>query len=234
MTGTSVNTLRRQLALPCGYAPVQAMIELGWLAEAALLLDALDDAGPLLANIGRYCFDKNMDYVDAQRGLDWRKWQWLVPEGVNLMPDGRWYRIGDLTNGANLGPVMHALELAAGVDDATPADVRVMPRAPDPLQGIEVEGFPVLVPEGDGLGSARLRYTFRKPCSLRLTSDRPLPALSVRLGPFTEMEVRECAARLQRPPESSVRVEQSGRSGAEDAWWVWVEELKDVTTLSLG
>ena len=39
-----------------------------------------------------------------------------IPEGSNILPDGSWHRIGDLSNGANQGITLHALELCAGID----------------------------------------------------------------------------------------------------------------------
>jgi hypothetical protein len=120
MTKITRNTLVRQLDQQYGHAAVLGMgYGQGWLTKAALLLDEMDDAGPLLYNIAKYTYDKNMDYVDEKRGIDWQKWLWIIPEGTNILPDGRWYRIGDLSNGANQGPAMHALELCAGVDEPT-------------------------------------------------------------------------------------------------------------------
>ena len=233
MTQTSRNTLRRQVGFRSGYAPVQAMgYGLGWLATSAMILDEMDHAGPCLVNIARYSYDKNMDYVDPGRGIDWRKWQWLIPEGVNLMPDGRWYKIGDLTNGAHM-TALHALELAAGVDDADPADLRILPRAPDPLDGLEVDNFFALVPDGDGLTKVRIRYAFTKPGMFELKSDRPLPTLSVRLGPYGEAEVHQAAEKGERHPGAMVRIEQSGHAGGAGAWWIWVEGMTNLTTCKL-
>ncbi len=182
MTAYSRNTLKRQLTQPYGHAPALAMgYGMGWITKAALLLDELDDAGPLLTNIAKYTWDKNMDYVDEARGVDWRLYQWVIPEGTNILPDGSWYRIGDLSNGANQGAALHALEQCAGVDDTNPADLKLLPRVPEPLTGIEVSDFPMLIPEGEGLTQAKLTYTYSPAGGLKLASDKPLPALSVRL-----------------------------------------------------
>ncbi len=229
MTAITRNTLRRQLSYPYGRRPVLAMgYGMGWLTKAALILDELDDAGPLLVNIAKYSYDKNMDYADPARGIDWRKWLWLIPEGTNLLPDGRWHRIGDLTNGANQGPAMHAIELCAGIDDTRPAELKILPRVPDPLTGIEVCDFPTLVPDGDGLARVNVRYSYNRASgAFRLRSDRPLPALAVRLGPFDEAGARARAESIQCPAGAATRIERSGRAGGRDAWWVWVEGLRD-------
>ena len=235
MTDITRNTLRRQLSLPCGRAPVLAMgYGLGWLCKSALILDELDDAGPMLLNIARHTYDKNMDYADPKRGIDWRRFAWIVPEGSNILPDGSWHRIGDLSNGANQGPPLHAMEICAGIDDTKPNDLRLLPRVPDPLTGIEVEDFMVLVPDGAGLTRAKVSYRYdRKAATLRLKSDLPLPTLAVRLGPFSEAEARRVAQAVRLPAGATPRVESSGTHRAKPAWWVWGENLKEVSALDL-
>lgn len=112
LTPITRHTLRRQLNQRYGDTPVLGMgYGIGWLTHSALVLDQMDNAGRLLVSIARYTYDKNMNYADSTRGIDWRKWMWIIPEGANIMPDGRWYRICDLSNGANQGPAMNALEI---------------------------------------------------------------------------------------------------------------------------
>ncbi len=234
MTLVTRNTLKRQLSQPYGYAPVLGMgYGQGWITESALMLDDMDSAGPLLANIAKYSYDKNMDYVDAKRGIDWRPNLWLIPEGTNIMPDGRWYRIGDLTNGANQGPAMHALEICAGVDDSDPKLVKIMPRVPEPLKGIQIQNFFTLVPDGGGLAKARVGYEFNRPGVLSLRSDRPIPALAVRLGPFDQSTAERIVDAGMKPSGATVRLDKSGTWKSKDAWWIWVESLRDVTELKL-
>lgn len=235
MTAISRNTLKRQLSYPYGHQPALAMgYGMGWITKAALTLDAMDDAGQLLVNIAKYSYDKNMDYVDKSRGIDWRKFMWLIPEGANIMPDGRWYRIGDLTNGANQGPAMHALELCAGIDDTKPHDLKILPRVPDPLTGIEVKNFMVLIPDGKGLKRAKINYTFsRKIISFELDSDIPLPALAVRLGPLEERDAKEYTEKIRHPDGSTVRIEASGTYQNHPAWWLWIEAIHNIDRVSI-
>ncbi len=221
MTGITRNTLRKQLSYPYGHAPVLGMgYGMGWLTKAALILDEMDDAGPLLVNIAKYSYDKNMDYVDESRGIDWRKYLWIVPEGTNMLPDGRWYRVGDLGNGANHGPAMHAVELCAGIDDTKPADLKIIPRVPDPMGGIEIENFLTLVPDGKGLKRARVSYKYDKTASsFTLKSDIVLPLLAVRLGPFATQKAADQLASKGRLPEGSTqRVVASGKYQGNTAW----------------
>jgi len=233
MTSITRNTLRRQLSQRYGHAPVLAMgYGQGWLTHAALMLDEMDDAGKLLWNLAKYTYDKNMDYVDPQRGIDWRKWLWIIPEGTCILPNGMWYRIGDLSNGANQGPAMHALEACAGIDDTDPQHVRILPRAPSPLAGIEVENFPVLIPAEKGLQVARLRYSWRKGGTFTLSCDKPIPLLSVRLGPFaSEEDARRWLQTNTLPSGAKTRLQASGHADGKPAWWVWFEEMHTVSQI---
>jgi len=235
MTHITKNTLKRQLSQPYGYKPVLAMgYGMGWITKAALILDEMDAAGKLLLNIAKYSYDKNMNYVDEQRGIDWRRWLWIIPEGTHLLPDGRWYRIGDLSNGANQGPAMHALELCAGIDDTKPQDLKILPRVPDPLTGLEVENFFTLVPDSRGMAVARINYLYHKrPLRFSLTSDRLLPTLSLRMGPFDRHRAQSLAAGCKNAQSGTVRLESSGKYGNRDAWWIWIEGLVNLSSLEI-
>lgn len=71
MTQITRNTFERQINQPYGHKPVLAMgYGMGWITKAALTLDEMDDAGKLIVNIAKYSYDKNMDYVDEERGID--------------------------------------------------------------------------------------------------------------------------------------------------------------------
>ncbi len=233
LTRVTRNTLQRQLNQPYGHAPVLAMgYGQGWLTKAALLLDEMDDAGPLLWNIAKYTYDKNMDFVDETRRIDWRRWLYIIPEGTNILEDGRWHRIGDLSNGANQGPPMHAIEICAGVDDTHPGDLRIMPRVPDPLTGIEVKNHFALL-QGGG-ERARISYQFERTGRFVMESDVPLPRLSVRLGPFSKEAAERFTASATFLEKATVRTEVSGRYEGREAWWVWVENLSGVQTLRIA
>ena len=284
MTEITRNTLERQLDLPGKYAQPQAMgYGQGWLTKAALILDEMDDAGPLLVNLGKFSYDKNMNFVDKKSGKDWRPFMYIVPEGVNYLPDGSWYKIGDLGNGANQGIALHAIELCAGIDDTNPKDLKIIPRVPAPLTGIKIEDFPVLIPkmassslrpeascqvsefrcQDDGssslrpeascqvsefrcqedgeqitdhgfLSRAKINYSYnKKPLSFKLTSDKTLPTLSVRLGPFTKSEAGKNIEKIKVPKEAKKRIDKSGHYKKKDACWIWVEGMKNVKSLNI-
>jgi len=235
MTQISRNTFQRQLKLPTGHHPLVGFgYGMGWLTKSALILDEMDDAGKLLSNIAKYSYDKNMNYVDKEHNIDWRNWQWIIPEGVNLLPNGRWHRIGDLGNGANQGIVLHAIELCAGIDDTKPSQLKIIPRVPAPLEGIEVTNFPVLVPNGKKLTRARINYSYdKKSGSFELTSDRKLPNLAIRIGPYDQNTANDYAEKLNKSQKAAIRVEASGNVYAQTAWWIWIEEMKNVDAVKL-
>ena len=230
------NTYAEQVALPTRLQPALAMgYGMGWLTKTAMILDEMDDAGVLLQNIARYVYDHNMDYVSDCGTVDWREHMWIVPEGVNILPNGYWHRIGDLSNGANQGPSLHAIELAAGVDDTDPNHVRLMPRIPQPLTGIEVKDFPILVdtPKSEGylLGRAMMSYNYnRSQGRFTLTSDTPIPHLSIRFGPFDHNAAHRAMRHLEQEGVA-VRLQQSGTYQKAPAYWVWADNLKDVDEL---
>ena len=233
MTQISRNTLKRNLELESGHHPVFGFgYGIGWLTKSALILDHMDDAGELLLNIAKYSYDKNMDYSDESRNIDWRQWLWLIPEGTNILPNGRWHRIGDLSNGANQGITLHALELCAGIDDTKPAELKIMPRVPDPLTGLEIENFFTLIPDGNnGLKRARINYSYDKNTSkFELTSDIELPNISVRIGPFSKAKAKEVSMISK---DFTTRIESSGFYNQKEAWWVWFEEFSNVSEISL-
>jgi len=199
---------------------------IGWLTHSALVLDQMDNAGRLLVSIARYTYDKNMNYADSTRGIDWRKWMWIIPEGANIMPDGRWYRICDLSNGANQGPAMNALEICAGVDDSRDDRVRLLPRIPDPLNGLEVTGARVMTRSGDRLESATIDYAYRRGQRFTLRCDKPVPALDIRFGPYTgQAEADRIAEAVRAKGGADVRVERSGSFHGQPAYWVWIENI---------
>ncbi len=235
MLAITRNTFQEHMLMPYGHAPVLAMgYGQGWLTHASLLLDEMDHAGKLLVNTAMYTYDKNMDYVNSETGVDWRKWTWIVPEGVNLLPDGSWHRINDLSNGANQGPVMHAIEASAGVDDIDPDHIRIMPRIPDPLEGIEVSNHKVLIPEGKGLKKIRIDYRFEKEGLFSLTSSEPIPKLSIRLGPWSDKHEAEKSMESMGPEAGNTRLESSGEYRNQPGWWIWIENLKNTEKLSIN
>ena len=229
------NTLKKHINAKPGHKPVLAMgYGIGWLTHAALALDSMDDADKLLINMAKYAYDKNMNYVDESRGIDWRNYQWIIPEGSNILPDGSWYRIGDLGNGANQGPALHALEICAGVDDTNPQSVKFIPRVPKSMEGIGISNFPVMIPEKDGLTRTKVEYDFsRDDCKFSLKSEKEIPVMSARLGPYSQETAEKLSKSITVSTPAKIRIEESGTNNSQAAWWVWVEDMKNVVDLTI-
>jgi len=235
MLGITRNTFYEHMRQIYDHKPVLAMgYGQGWLTHAALLLDEMDDASPLLVNLAKYTYDKNMDYVDESRGIDWRKWSWIVPEGSNILPDGSWHRINDLSNGANQGPAMQALLASAGIDDTNPQEIKILPRIPEPLTGIDVENAFIMLPAKGKLQKARINYSFDKSGGFKLTSDLVIPNLAVRLGPYPNAQSADALAQKLTSQGFNTRTEMSGKYKKAEAYWVWVKELKDISKVNIN
>ncbi len=235
LTEISRNTFDRQINQPWKHRQVLGMgYGQGWLTKAALILDKMDDVGPLLTNMAKYTYDKNMNYVDEDRGIDWRLYQWIIPEGANILPDGSWYRISDLGNGANQGIALHALEICAGIDDTHPDNFKILPRSPAPFTGLIVSNFPVLIPDATKLSRAKINYSYtRNPVSFSLTSEKTLPTLSVRFGPYTQSEATTISESLLIPANATKRTETSGEYNNTDAYWIWVEGMTNIDSVTI-
>ncbi len=231
----SQNTLERQLNEKYGDKPVLAMgYGIGWLTHAALVADQMDNAGRLLINIAKYSYDKNMEYYNEKRGIDWREHLWMIPEGSHVLPDGRWYRICDLGNGANQGPAMHALNICAGIDDSDPQNLKILPRVPDPLTALEITNYKVLIPAETGLDTACVNYIYRRGHSFELHADKLLPTLSIRFGPYESKQKAQENKIFLPDHDITIRIETSGRYKNTDAWWLWCENLKDIEHIQIN
>ena len=229
------NTFHEHMQMPYGHQPVLAMgYGQGWLTHAALALDEMDDAGILLVNAAKYSYDKNMNYMDADRGIDWRKWMWIIPEGTNLLPDGSWHRINDLSNGANQGPVMHAIELCAGVDDTDPFHVKILPRIPEPLTGIEVMNHTMLVNVDGELVKAKVDYEYTKDLSFNLKSSRSIPFLSLRFGPYESAELCKTLTEKLKAQGFNATTVTSGTYKGTEAKWVWIKGERNINEITVN
>ncbi|OHB43063.1 MAG: hypothetical protein A2Y13_00475 [Planctomycetes bacterium GWC2_45_44] len=235
MTPITRNTLRHRIEMPSGYNAALGMgYGLGWQGMAALILDEMDDAGKILTNIARYSYDKNMDYYDAKRNIDWRQWLWLIPEGTNVLPDGRWHRIGDLSNGANQGNVIHAIEICVGVDDTDTNELKIMPRVVQSIQDINVANYKAVIKKSGKFTVIRLSYTYdRDRVEFKFRCSEEVPLMSVRLGPFSESRAHEIERILQEKHYHKIRLDQSGTFDGQPAWWIWLEKMENISEVSV-
>jgi hypothetical protein len=177
----------------------------GFVTQAALLLDRMHDATPML------------DWT-AKEIYDFRIGSYIVPEGVQIDPTGRfWYRNGDLGNGVQEAEIVKALRMVVGVEDTHPGRLQLFPRMPYDWNEIAVHKYPVLFKLQGKMDTTFLRYKLQRSSSrmtLEIASDRNLGPVAIRLGPFEN-----------RPNASSVRVNgnlpmQTSVEHSGDSWWV--------------
>lgn len=177
----------------------------GFVTQSALLLDRMRDASTMLDWAAKQIYDPRIG-------------SYIVPEGVEIDPTGRyWYKIGDLGNGVQEAEIVKALRLVIGVDDTHPDRLQLFPRMPQDWSEIAISRYPVVFASAGKLETAQLEYRLRRSgdrMELRVAADKNLGPVAVRLGPFAK-----------RPAAASVRVngavlpaanaEQSG-----DSWWL--------------
>jgi hypothetical protein len=177
----------------------------GFVTQAALLLDRMKDVTPMLDWAAKEIYDPRID-------------SFIVPEGEQLDPTGKyWYSTGDLGNGVQEAEIVKVLRLVVGVDDTQPQRLRVMPRLPYGWSEIEVDKYPALVEHDGKTETALLRYDLQRTAgqfSLKISADRQLGSVAIRLGPFEEHPNKSDVLVNGRHPTGST-IEQSG-----DSWWV--------------
>ena len=161
---------------PFGYFGVAMGYGQGFVTQAALLLDKMRDATTMLQWAAKqtYCAAFN---------------PYIVPEGCEIDPSGQfWHRTGDLGNGVQQAEIVKALRVVIGIDDSTPKQLRLCPRMPYGWTSIRVGKFPVMIERNGRLETAHIGYRLRRidagAMRIEVTSDKPLPAVELRLGPF--------------------------------------------------
>ncbi len=176
----------------------------GFVTQSALLLDRMHDATQML------------DWA-AKEIYDPRNVSFIVPEGVQIDPTGRfWYRIGDLGNGVQEGEIVKTLRIVMGVDDTQPDRLQFFPRMPYDWKEIAVQKYPLVFESSGSLETAFLSYTLKRSgdaMDLRISSDKDLGSVVVRLGPFARPEAPRVRVNGKRPMRTSV--EKSG-----DSQWI--------------
>jgi hypothetical protein len=176
----------------------------GFVTQSALLLDRMRDATQML------------DWA-AKQIYNPRRGSFIVPEGVQIEPTGRfWYQTGDLGNGVQEAEIIKALRLVIGVDDTQPNRLQFFPRMPYGWNEISVKKYPVLAEISGQITPTHLSYDLKRSgarMKLAISSDKNLGTVAMRLGPFSEKPDASSVLVNGKAPEVSVK-----RSG--DSWWV--------------
>lgn len=177
----------------------------GFVTQSALLLDRMHDATQMV------------DWA-AKEIYDPRDGGYIVPEGVQIDPTGRyWYKMGDLGNGVQEGEIVKMLRIVTGVDDTQPNRLQFFPRMPYDWKRITVEKYPLAFSSAGKLQTAFLNYTLKRSgnqMDLRVSSDKGIGPVAVRLGPFAE-QPQARSVRVNGKVPTGASVEHSG-----DSWWI--------------
>ncbi len=177
----------------------------GFVTQSALLLDRMHDATQMLDWIAKEIYDPRVA-------------SFVVPEGVQIDPTGHfWYKIGDLGNGVQEGEIVKTLRLVIGVDDTQPLRLQLFPRMPYGWKGITVKKYPLAFSSAGKLQTAFLSYELKRSggeMDLRISSDKDIGPVAVRLGPFAEQPGARGVRVNGKIPEGA-SVKKSG-----DSWWI--------------
>jgi hypothetical protein len=177
----------------------------GFVTQSALLLDRMRDTTQML------------DWA-AKEIYDPRDGSFIVPEGVQIDPTGRfWYKIGDLGNGVQEGEIVKMLRLVIGVDDTQPDRLQLFPRMPYDWTVMTIKKYPLSFSSAGKLQTAFLNYKLRRSgdeMDLRISSDRDIGQIAVRLGPFAKQPQARSALVNGKVPAGAT-MQQSG-----DSWWI--------------
>lgn len=177
----------------------------GFVTQSALLLDRMHDATQMLDWIAKEIYDP-------------RYKSFIVPEGVQIDPTGRyWFRIGDLGNGVQEGEIVKTLRMVIGVDDTQPARLQFFPRMPYNWNRIAIKSYPLVFESSGKTGVAHLSYSLSRSgdsMDLNISSDKDIGPVAMRLGPFADRP-RPFNVRVNGTTPSGSSVERSG-----DSWWI--------------
>jgi len=161
----------------CAYGAAMGYSQ-GFVTQAALLLDRMDEASEMLKWTAR------LTYYDAPV----EKEKYLVPEGAEIIPTGEfWHRIGDLGNGVQQAETIKTLRLVLGIDNTGGEhQLNLVPRLPMDWTGISTANHPVWIEDASGVPQrVEIGYNLQRNgrgLIFTVTSEMTLPELEIRLG----------------------------------------------------
>lgn len=176
----------------------------GFVTQAALLLDRMNDVTPMLNWTAKETYDPRFGFI--------------VPEGAQVDPTGHFvFRTGDQGNGVQEAEIVKVFRILIGVDDTQPQRLRILPRMPYGWSEMAVDKYPALVERQGKTETALMHYDLRRAAdrmSLEISSDKKLGLVELRLGPFEKQpQTSNVLVNGKHPAEPSI--EKSG-----DSWWM--------------
>lgn len=182
----------------------------GFMTQSALLPDRMDDATQMTAWMARLCFAPRQPHP------------YRVPECAMMKSDGSmWARRGDLGNGFQTGGVLMTCHILLGIDDYDASTLKLMPRLPIGWTGVSVHKWPVQVLSSGKSEMVMLAMELTRDkdchrCDWKLSVDKPVDHVTVRLGPFP-MAARQLTVRINR------RDVRAALFASGDSKWAWVQ-----------
>ena len=178
----------------------------GMMMQSALLMDEMQDASRFLDMLVRHA------YLPHLAG-------WGCPEGIIVHRSGKYYVAvnGYAGQETHVADSVKAVRLMLGVDDNDPAHLRFVPRFPADWTSMTIGDYPALT----GEKRQTIGYTYAKNSgqhTFTFRLERPVAALSVRLGPIPrDRTIASVAFDGKVVPFEPI---DSG-----DSRWVWVRGL---------
>lgn len=175
----------------------------GMMAQAALLLDRMDDATTFLNVLLRHVY---LPHADA----------WSCPEGIIVHRSGKYYMPHGYDGAdSHIADATKAVRLMLGVDDNDPDRLRIVPRFPAAWSEMRIRKWPVLT----GRTRQRMDYAYLREDGrdvFEYRFDLAVQDLRVRFGPYpAAARVRDCRV------DGRAAAFQCQHSG--DSAWVWVQ-----------
>lgn len=178
----------------------------GMMAQAALLMDEMNDAENFVNVMVDHCYLPNME-------------GWAAPEGIMLHKSGEYWMpvCGYLGQDSHLADSQKALRLMLGIDDNKADHLRLVPRYPLSWDKMAVKDMPALT----GNKRQKVAYNYNRDKSGQLFSyklESPVKQLSVRLGPIPAgKKVSGVTVNGKKTAFSNLT------SG--DSRWIWINNL---------
>jgi len=181
----------------------------GFMTQTALLLDRMSDATHMTEWMARFCFAPRQPHP------------YRVPESVVMKSDGSmWARGGDLGNGFQMGEVLLACHILLGIDDYDESTLKLMPRLPIGWTGVSIRNWPVRIASSSKSEMAMLSMELTrdkdgKKCDLKISVDKPVDNVAIRLGPFP-LATQQLAIKNNKKNANAILFESG------DSKWAWV------------
>jgi hypothetical protein len=177
----------------------------GMMAQAALLLDQMEDAQRFIELMVTHNYLPHME-------------RWAAPEGIITHKSGQFYVPvnGYMGQDSHVADSTKAVRLLLGIDDNRRECLHIVPRFPAAWTQCSIQNFPVLTESARGNISYALNREADR-LSMSITLDQPA-YLDVRMGPFP-MHAQVNTATVNNEPHAFEQIESG------DSVWAWIRGL---------